>query len=256
MTIGVGFFHSDTAVVLGSDMEATGGGTLKYPIIKDYFKWFDKESGIIAAVYSGQESDMKLIWEQIGSRIEANGRVFPVKPLEVSGARRIVEESVSQVIGKRKDTKFEMLVGISKENQHIFLKVFEKTIWPGERWEIIGWGNNELSRYLVSFMSGTVTVYQALLWTAHIIGTARRFVQYVGQGTRLSVIANGKVAYFDGEMYSDKIATAENNIADLWCKFCNLDAPQEEFKKASEALCASLLAIRAGFPKTLDYLGS
>ena len=191
---------------------------------------------------------MRLVWEQVTSRIEASNNV----QLDVSGARAIVESSVDHVIGKRKGTKFEMLVGISKGKQHILLKVFEKTVSPAGRWEIIGWGNNELSRYLVSFMSGRVTMHQALVWTAHIIATAREFVQYVGQGTRLSVIVKGRVNHCDGEIYSDQTTRAEADIAELWCQFCNLDAPQEEFGKAAQALCANLSTIRGKLPKILQ----
>ena len=75
---------------------------------------------------------------------------------------------------------------------------------------------------------------QAILWTIHVIQTANRFVQYVGQGVRITVLSNGKVASFDGEMFSARLGEIERRIGDIWYNACDGKLSQEELRRSLE----------------------
>jgi hypothetical protein len=56
MTIGIGY-QGTSWTLLGSDMELTG--VEKYRGNKHYYKYFDKDRGVVAAVYAGSEDEMR-----------------------------------------------------------------------------------------------------------------------------------------------------------------------------------------------------
>jgi hypothetical protein len=245
MTIGVGYLGTDW-IFLGSDMELTG--VAKYPGLKDYFKWFDEQKGLAAAVYSGIEDDMRCVWEELGKRIQLKEN-SGIK-LEPNDVRAILSESLTLVITDPK-SQFQMLVAITKPaHQPVFLKVFRKRISPATSWEVIG-ADCELTRYLISFMRADPTKYQALLWGTHIVNTACSFAQYVGQGIRLSIVKDGRVEYVDGDIFSRKLSTMDAYIGGLWFDFCNAEMPQQEFEARLQAFTSSILTLRGGIPKIL-----
>ena len=249
MTIGVGFLGTDW-IVLGSDMELTG--TAKYAGLKDYYRWFDEQKGVIAAVYAGLEDDMRCLWEELRTRIEAKEKSG--LKLEQKDVRAILSESLDAVTIDRK-SQFQMLVAITKqEKQPIFLRVFHKRVSPATSWEIIGRGDCELSRYLTSWMKTDLTKHQAVLWSTHIINMAKNFVQYVGQGIRLSVVKDGRVACMDGDIFSQKLSTMDAYIGGLWLDFCNVELSQQEYEMRLQAFTSSVCGVRGGIPKVkLDF---
>jgi hypothetical protein len=250
MTIGVGYLGLDW-IVLGSDMELTGSA--KYAGVKDYYKWFAGQKGVIASIYSGREDDMRCVWEELGNRIEVKEKGGLT--LEQKDVRIILSESLDAVPIDRK-SQFQMLVAITKqEKEPMFLRVLHKRVSPATSWEIIGRGDCELSRYLTSWMKTDLTQYQAVLWSTHLVNTAKSFVQYVGQGIRISVIKGGTVAYMDGDIFSQKLAMMDAYIGGLWRDFCNLELSQQEYEMRLQAFTIGACGARGGIPKLkLEWL--
>jgi len=248
MTIGVGF-SGPNYIILGCDMEMTG--VAKYPGIKDYFKWFARDSGVIAAIYSGNEDDMRCVWEEVEDRIDAKEKESA--SLEIKDVREILAESLAVVITNRKST-FQMLVAISKdtEGQIQFLRVFGKRVSPAKSWEIIGKGDVELTRYLAHLMPRNVNQHQALFWTAHIINTANKFVQGVGQGIRLSVVSPARVHHLYGSLFTEQLAIAESQIAGIWMNLCNIELSREEFSKYCQSFAVVISELKGNIPRVLQ----
>jgi hypothetical protein len=247
MTIGVGFSGPDY-IILGCDMEMTG--VAKYPGIKDHFKWFARELGVIAAIYSGGEDDIRCVWEEIEDRIDAKEK--DGTSLEIKDVREILVESLAVVITDRRST-FQMLVAISKrEGQIQFLRVFGKRVSPAESWDIIGRGDTELTRYLAHLMPKAVNQHQALFWTAHIINTANKFIQGVGQGIRLSVVSPGRVHHLYGSLFTDQLAIAESQIAGIWMNLCNIELSREEFSKYCQSFAGVISELKGKIPRVLQ----
>jgi hypothetical protein len=240
MTIGTGYF-SGSKIVLGSDMELTA--IAKYRGVKDYFKWFDGEEGIIGAVYSGLEDDLRNVWEKITEEIRKQGNSI----LGVAGVRRILSNSLA-VVTKR---NFRMLVGITKGGETpLYLRVAYKTVSPGHMWEFIGGGDVELTRYLAGLMTHpSLTTEQAVLWSIYIITAASSYVQGVGQGIRISVVEDGRVHYFNGEVYADKLLTFESYVAGLWFDLFSQNLSKEEYDRRLDAFVVGARAIKDKLPR-------
>jgi hypothetical protein len=252
MTIGIGFLDAEE-ILLGSDMEMTGGGTLKYRGSKDHWGWFDGEDGTIAAVYAGLENDMRAVWEKLEEGIYA--RQSDTSVIGVKGVREVLEHAVDEVIGKKKSS-FEMLVGISKKQElPLFLKVFGNRVVRADRWELIGYGNCELAHYLLQMFDerGPNTLPQAVLWATHIISTANHFVQYVGQGIRLLVVANGQLHLMDGDMFTQRLAEIERRIAGIWFDACNTKLSPEELKAALDRGITGIISASGSFSSLMRY---
>jgi hypothetical protein len=243
MTIGIGF-TCDEGLVLGSDMEMTGGGTLKYKGMKDYFGFFDDDQGAIGAVFSGVESEMRNVWEKFEENVSNQPKASGIK-----GTRKSLEDAVENAIGKKK-SNFEMLTGLSKRGEKsVLLKTFGNKVYPCGRWEVIGYGNCELSRYLIQAIDHPDnSLPQALLWTAHIINTACQFVQYVGQGVRLTVVRDGHVEYLDGTILTKHLEQIETSIRDIWFDTLNVSLSQDEVKKRLDTSSERILNARGRIP--------
>jgi hypothetical protein len=247
MTIGVGA-HVPEGIVLCSDMELTGNA--KYKAVKDFQTSF-ADNGILAAIYSGSEDDMLCLWEEIerGIKKEKDAGLN----INVNGARSILKQALAVVTFDKKNP-FSMLLAIAKENEHSqYLRVVGNRDMPAPPWDVIGVGDCELSRFLITIMDiPNITKYQAFLWSSYIVGLAKSYVRGVGQGVRISFITpQAKIHYMSGDTFSDKMLGASAVIGGLWTDFCNLSISQEEFKKRSDAVYGSLLAIRGRIPRIL-----
>ena len=247
VTIGVGYYEGDH-LILGSDMELTSAA--KYKGTKDYHAYFGSAS-TVAAVFAGTEDDMRCVWEDFQKRI--NTELLTQKSLDIEDVRSLLSSALSANITDPK-SKFQMLVGIAKEDRHTqFFRVFRKRIVPARGWEIIGYGDSELARYLTSQMSHTsLTPYQAVLWTAHIINIANRFVQSVGQGIRITVLnQRAQMQYLDGEMFAHVMDTMDKNIAGMWFDFCNETLSKDEFIRRQTAFDLAAYRLRDQIPKAI-----
>lgn len=244
MTIGVGF-GGTSCNVLGSDMELSG--VAKYKKAKDYFGSFNRGAGVVAAVYSGIEDDMRCVWEELEDRLEARKSGTP---LSVRSVRAILAESLTAVITDRK-SKFQMLVVISNLGEKPkFLRVFGKRLTPARDWEIIGVGDCELTRYLTSQMDNpNLTVYQAALWTSYVINVASSFVRDVGQGIRLTVMnSNPNIQYFDGKIFADRLDDIDRFIRAIWSDFCNAEMDENEFRTRVSSHADNISRLRGRIP--------
>jgi len=249
MTIGVGYLGNSN-IILGSDMELTG--VAKYPGTKDYFTMF-KEHGFVAAVYSGDEDDIRRVWQRVENKIKAGQKVGVLEGLDV---RRYIEETLASTITDKK-SQFQMLVAIvGEEESPIFLRTFGKHTSPARGWEIIGRGDCELTRYLTGLMNHpSLTDYQAAIWAAHVINVANSFVQGVGQGIRLSVVyRDGRIQYMDANIFAEKTAEADRYVGGMWFDFCNTAISQEEYDMRLRAFTSRISAVRGGVPKILSRM--
>jgi hypothetical protein len=241
MTIGVGYL-GDQYVFLGSDMELTK--TAKYKGSKDHFKWFNRDTAVIAAIYSGSENDMRCVWEQVENAItERAGEL-----LGATEVRFVLQESLSLVITDP-DSTFEMLVAISLHGEGpLFLRIAGNHIAPARDWELIGGGDVELSRHLTSLMNfgALLTRSQSVMWGTYIIGKATDFVQGVGQGIRLSIVIDGRVHYLDGDIFGPKMKSLEEYVSGVFHDFCNLDLAPDELRKRLDNFPTALLHLRSG----------
>ncbi|MGO9641301.1 MAG: hypothetical protein ACLP1Y_08370 [Candidatus Acidiferrales bacterium] len=243
MTIGVGYLGPDW-VVLGSDMELTG--VAKYKGVKDYFKWFDGQKGVLAAVYAGVEDDMRCVWEELKNRMEAKENSGEM--LGSADVRVILAESLSSVIVDAA-SEFQMLVAITaREKPASFLRVLGKRVSPATSWEVIGRGDCELSRYLMDCMKVGLTKQQASLWATHIISTAISYVQGVGQGIRLSVVQDGRVERVGANLFSQYLAEMDGYVAGLWFELCNLDTSPNTFSERLQAFTTAISKVRDKIP--------
>lgn len=244
MTICTGYF-SDPKIVLGSDMEITGAA--KYKGNKHHYKWFDKETGVVVSVYSGLEDDIRNVWERLTEQIE--DRDNKNEQIGVGGARKVLEESLKLVKGKR----FRMLVAITKEGERpCYLRAAYRTTSPAKNWEIAGGGDVELARYLVGLMDhGTLTVGQAALWSIYIIKTACSYVHGVGQGIRLTIVEDGRLHHVNGDILEDKLSVFEDYISGMWFDFCNLTMADAEYKQRLENVSNAAAVLKGKLPKHL-----
>jgi hypothetical protein len=253
MTIGIGY-NTERGVVLGSDMEMTG--VAKFKGNKHYFKYFDSSQGVMAAVFSGVEDDMRCVWEELEEHVDTAPKE---KPLDVLGARNALTQALGKVI-KDENSRFQMLVGIGHPenepaifNKTEFFRVSGVRVVPANSWEIIGAGDCELNRYLTSVMDARyIGLYQALLWTAHAIRLSNSFVQGVGQGIQITIVRrDGKLHSLDGELFAPKMSELESSFAGLWADICDLEMPQEEFKQRLKNFSDAVVRNRELLPKVL-----
>lgn len=252
MTIGVGFFDGED-VVLGCDMEMTGGGTLKYRGFKDYYAAFNEEDGKVAAVYAGLETEMRAIWERVVEGLEEADKNSSFTTTKT--VREIIARALNEVIGKKK-SQFELLVGISQKGDlPILLKGFGNTLTMAGRWEVIGYGNCDLAHFLIQMFDsrGPNNLAQAVLWTTYIIATANKFVQYVGQGVRMCALKNGELSSFDGSMFTARLAEIERRIANMWFAACNSELPKEQLEQTLGISGREIGVVASAFPGLVKH---
>jgi hypothetical protein len=243
VTIGVGYLGQDF-VLLGSDMEITK--TAKHRARKDFQKWFNDEKGIIAAIYSDSENDMRCVWEQIENELKATKNV-----LNAWNVRDILQKSLNIVINDPANSQFEMLVVISLEGEApMFLRISRNKIAPAKDWELIGGGDVELSRYLTNLMNfgRSLNQSQAVLWGTYIIETASDFVQGVGQGTSLLVFKDARLHRVSGNVFGPMMKTLEVYISNLFRDFCNLELPEGDFEVLIQNLPKAITQLRGCMP--------
>jgi hypothetical protein len=178
MTIGIGY-QGTSWTLLGSDMELTG--VEEYRGNKHYYNYFDKDRGVVAAVYAGSEDEMRCLWEELSNQIESHQST---EPLQI---RSLLEQALQNSI-LDPDSQFQMLVAIShpdhnqdflKQSQPYFFRIFKTRVTPAKGWELIGGADCGLTRYLTSMQTQDISVSQAFLSAIRVIGLANRFVQGV-----------------------------------------------------------------------------
>jgi hypothetical protein len=239
--------------MLGADMELTG--TAKYRGSKHNLWWFDRNKGVIGAVYSGVEDEMRCLDELLAQTIAEEEKK---QPLDIAGVKKVLSRCIREVITNPK-SQFQMLVGIGHPDinplfqaPHNFFRVYGRRLAPAKNWEIIGRGDCELTRYLTSERPHPLRPHQALLWMVHVINLSKSFVHSVGQGIQIMIVSGtSKPQFIQGDKLVPKIEQAADLINDLWTNLSDIDATTEEFDSYLKNFSEEISSLRREFPKTV-----